>query len=580
MSKKSTSEIKTRTIKVTQKNGDIYVIERKTIYDPDKKYNKVLSSRLINKIPKGSDKPVPTRAKRSKDKITEASETPQLSATRKRTGMMDVVEHIGKTSGIDEAIYSITDEGTAKKIISLARYLLCTNGQSLPGILTWQYAHALPYSEGITEDVYHRLFKDVGLDESLQQNFFKRRCEVLDHDSGIAYDSTTYSTYSENQIEARYGYNKAGDGLKAIKYLVMYSLSSRQPIAFTKRQGDLSDVSTIGSALQQLLTIGVKKAEIITDNGYYSEANISELFHRHFDFITLAKPTIKWIRPEIDAHAEEIKKLSSVCPYDPSTHGITVKLMHQFSRTRERASKKSGLSQGDEESFTRRMYLHIFFNASRKVDEDQCFERELLSLKQQLEQGAALSEFNDAAQKRIRSYLVIKTRGKKRAVSFNEKACARAKQYHGYFTLISSSEKNTFEALRKYRKRENIEDYFRSSKQHADSMRIRVWDPDTLRGRMFVQFVSLCYYEYLSEQVRTMKMALGNKNGDSLHDQKKNLTLENKLKSWLENTPIYLQLQWFDVVETVDVSSELMHKRWTSEVTARDRMFLEKLGVK
>ena len=91
----------------------------------------------------------------------------------------------------------------------------------------------------------------------------------------------------------------------------------------------MSDVSTIGSALQQLLTIGVKKAEIITDNGYYSEAKISELFLRHFDFITLTKPTIKWIRPEIDAHTEEIKTLSSVCPYDPSTHGITVKLMHK-----------------------------------------------------------------------------------------------------------------------------------------------------------------------------------------------------------------------------------------------------------
>lgn len=50
--------------------------------------------------------------------------------------MMDIIEHIGSVSSIDEALYSFTDTGTAQKIISLARYLLATNGQSLPGIMT------------------------------------------------------------------------------------------------------------------------------------------------------------------------------------------------------------------------------------------------------------------------------------------------------------------------------------------------------------------------------------------------------------------------------------------------------------
>ena len=54
------------TVKVAQKNGDIYIIERKTMYDEKKRYNRVLSSKLIAKIPKGGDKPVPTRPKRAK----------------------------------------------------------------------------------------------------------------------------------------------------------------------------------------------------------------------------------------------------------------------------------------------------------------------------------------------------------------------------------------------------------------------------------------------------------------------------------------------------------------------------------
>ena len=50
--------------------------------------------------------------------------------------MMDIISHIGTISGIDDAIYDNTDTGTAQKILSLARYLLATNGQSLPGITT------------------------------------------------------------------------------------------------------------------------------------------------------------------------------------------------------------------------------------------------------------------------------------------------------------------------------------------------------------------------------------------------------------------------------------------------------------
>ena len=47
----------------------------------------------------------------------------------------------------------------------------------------------------------------------------------------------------------------------------------------------------------------------------------------------------------------------------------------------------------------------------------------------------------------------------------------------------------------------------------------------------------------------------------------------------MENTPVYLQLQWFDTVEEVKVSSELRNNRWNTEITARDALYLEKLGM-
>ena len=589
MPAKPSNEIKTRTIHNTQKNGDIYILERKIIYDTEKKYNKVLSTKLISKIPKGTEVPVPTRPKKAKSGINtdlvsltnggDGSNRNHIVASRMRVGMMNIIDHIGKVSGIDDAIYDNTDIGTAQKIISLARYLLATNGQSLPGILTWQYNHPLPYAEGISEDIYHDLFKSVGFDETMQQNFFLSRCGDLSDGVAIAYDSSAVSTYSENQTEARYGYNQSGDGLKTIKYLSLYSIDTRQPIAFTKQPGNLPDVITIGNALSQLMALGVKKAEVVTDNGYYSENNLSEMFQAHFGFITLAKISLKWIRPEIDSHRQDIDRLSSACPFDPSTHGVTVILMRDFVKTRKYGSKKAGLNKGDEETFRRKVYLHIFYNAARKVDEDNCFEQDLISIKKMVEEGIPLSGLSETAQEKVRKYLVIKTWGKTTNISFNEKACALVKQYHGFFALVSNSEKDTFSALSKYRKREYIEGCFRSAKQNVDSTRLRVWDADTLRGRMFVQFIALCYYEFLSEKIRSIKPELGKDHDESIQKSKQQIKLEKKLKSWLENTPLYIQLQWFDVIEGVEISSKLKSVRWATETTARDKLFLEKLGV-
>ena len=361
------------------------------------------------------------------------------------------------------------------------------------------------HSEGISEDIYHDLFRIVGLDETLQQNFFLSRCNNLTDGVAVAYDSTTISTYSENQDEARYEYSKFSDGLKTIKYLSLYSVETRQPIAFTKQPGNLPDVITIGYALSQLTALGVKKVEVITDNGYYSEKNLSEMFQAHFGFITLAKLSLKWIWPEIDKHRQQIDRLSAACPFEPSTYGMTLILMRDFVRTRKHANRKTGLNKGDAETFRRKVYLHIFYNAAKKVEEDSNFDQDLMSIKKMLEDGTLIEDLSDALQSKIKKYFIIKVRGKKKSISYNEKSCAQAKRHHGFFTLVSNSERDTFSALSKYRKREHIEAYFKSAKQHADSTRIRVRDADTLRGRMFVQFISLCYYEFISEKVRVMK---------------------------------------------------------------------------
>ncbi|MBR1442395.1 MAG: transposase, partial [Firmicutes bacterium] len=200
----------------------------------------------------------------------------------------------------------------------------------------------------------------------------------------------------------------------------------------------------------------------------------------------------------------------SLCPFDHSIHGVSVSIMHDFEKVRKYKNHKSGAEKGSIETFSRRIYINIYFSLARHNAAKVAFESNLYEIKTLLENGSSLEELSPSAQEKALKYFTIKKRGNKVTIVPKSKAIQDANKYHGYFVLVSNKEKDPFECLKKYRKRETIESFFEADKQHADGNRVRVWDADTLRGRMFVQFVSLCYYEYFSEEIRKLKKHLDN----------------------------------------------------------------------
>lgn len=581
MGGKTAEGTRKRVVKLKRKNGDVYVQERTVRYNPEKKYEEIVASRIIGKIRAGETEMVPTGSKRPSG--SKPKGRPDVSggvtASRRRVGAMEILDHVGRESGIDSALYESTDAGTAQKIISIARYLVATNGQTLPGIQTWQLRHELPYKEGLSEDVYGGLFRDVGMNETLQQNFFKRRCELVNETDGIAYDSTTISTYSQQLPDARYGFNKAGDGLKTIKLPVMTSLTERQPLAFTKQPGNLSDITSLEHALDELQALGVKAREVVVDNGYCSERNLADLLSRRFGFITLIRTSTAWVRRELDSHMGDLCSAASICPGDTAMHAVMVPVVREFTKRRKYASRAKGLEKGDEESFRRRVYLHLCFNHARQAADKEALDTELVRLRSFLAEGGAWEDLNERSQQLAGTYLVIgKARGGGVAVTFNEDAYREAMKYHGYFAPVSNRQKDPFVCLERYRERAGVETFFRIDKEQLDGSRSRVWDDAALRGRFFVQFVAMCYYAYYNARIRALKASLGRP--DPGHNASRaTLEEERRLLAWLNNTPLYLQLQWFDTTESVSVSTPVHQRRWKTEITSRDRLYLEKLGV-
>ena len=146
----------------------------------------------------------------------------------------------------------------------------------------------------------------------------------------------------------------------------------------------------------------------------------------------------------------------------------------------------------------------------------------------------------------------------------------------GYFVLVSNCEKDPFKALELYRSREKIEDLFSVQKNSMDGRRPRVWYPENLRGRQFVQFVALGYYFFLNRRIRLLKETLGENDGSKTKEM---LKREKALKTWLDSRSLIQILEWFDAVTETRIQTQFARRRVTTETTARDDLFLQKLGV-
>lgn len=556
-----------------RKNGDTYIYERVTGYDPEKRKTVTLSERLKGKIKAGTDVIVPTRPKRQKSD-TAATESTTPNATRKHTGVTQLLQWVGKSSKIDSDVFASFERGDAEKILSIARYLVATDGNTLPRMECWQMMHDLPYREGISPDVYGELFNYLGQHEDMIQKYFRNRAAVLKSKPVIAFDSTTISTYSENQIEARHGFNKDGDGLKTVKLLTLFSIKDREPIAFAKQPGNITDVKSIENTLKQIECLDVDRPVIVTDNGYYSHENMMEFARRNMKFLTLVDPDVKWVRQIIDEQRDTVALTSHICPFDINIRGASTSVMHTFEYKRQRS--RGTVAAGEVETFAKRLYVHVFYSQHNMGKKSVAFDESILKLKEQIEAGE--TDFTQSAQRKIDKYLILNRmgRGGHLKVEFNEQAIADARKYYGYFVLVGNQPMDTFEALENYRMRERIEEAFADQKGSLDSRRPRVWYPDNLRGRMFVQFVALGYLCHLKRKLKEVRETLGVITPEKTKEQ---LDLEKKLAVWLDSHSIAQIMDWFDCVETTTCHTESGMIRWTTESVSRDKLLLTKLGV-
>lgn len=570
MPKKASGKPVTKRIERLQSNGDIYIYDVTTLYNPEKRYNEHVSSKLIGKIPAGGTDIVPTRSRKSK-----GQDAPK--ASRLNVGVTDILAWIGKQSGIDKDVYASADKGTAQKLLSIAWFWMANPDKSIRSIEEWQINHRIPYSEGLSEDTCYRLMKQMGLDIAVSQNYFRQRASRAPSKASVAVDTTTISSYSENLNDVRYGYNKDGNGLAAVKLLTLFSLEDHQPIAFMRQPGNIPDVISVLNALKQLSVLGMDKPLIVLDGGFFSDDNILAFMQRHTKFLMRGPLTGRWIRPELDEAMDTFETPSNVCPYDSNIYGMTRAITLEFGS--ERKYTRNGIEKGDIVTEGHRLYLHFYLNVDKARIEKAALLDDVKSVMQQLEKGVDESLLTKAEQNIVRKYLKIYRTPKRFSVSTNDAAILKDTKYCGYFVLLSNNKMAAFDALREYRLREKTEEGFRIDKQYNDAHVTRTKTGASLEGRFFCQFIAYGYEEFFQNAVNKVKGSLAVPTGDPRHDNTETFKKEKALLNWLNKMSIAKLFDWFDAIQETTVTSNIAKSRWKTETIERDRLFLSKLGV-
>jgi hypothetical protein len=463
--------------------GVTYAYESTSYWDKEKKQSRS-TRRLIGIVDSetGEIKPT-TKKKREINKPAQPpAETPWLYARRTFYGATYLLGCIGKTTGV-EADFETCFPDTYKQILSIAYYLILEDKNPLYRFPKWGWLHTHPYGRAISSQESSDLFS--GITESQRLHFFRLQGKRRMEKEYWAFDTTSISSYSEALRQVRYGKNKDGDALPQINLALLYGEQSCLPFYYRKLPGNIADVSIIKQMLKDMEFLGCKKIKLVMDRGFYSERNINALLTEHLKFLIGAKLSLKFLGKEMDSVRETIRSWQNFLP-DAEAFGVTVPFQWNYSRYRP--------YKQDELHEERRMYLHIYFDTIKALDD----ERKLTTLIYQLN-GELMSGMREKEHEALYSkYFDVKTtpvRGIK--VTAREDVLAEARKNFGFFALFGNEAMDAGQALLIYRNKDVVEKAFDNVKDRLDMRRMNVSSDLSLDGKLFVEFIALIYISYL-----------------------------------------------------------------------------------
>lgn len=479
----------------SKQTGITYAYESVSYWDKEKQQSRA-KRKCIGKVDPVTKEIIPTRKKNvptvSVEKETlKRGPAPTTEIARGFFGATYLFDEIGEKLGVISDLKACFPD-TYKQILSMAYYLIMEDKNSLSRFPKWAATHKHPHGKNIPSQRSSELF--VSITEEARENFFRLQGKRRTENEFWAYDTTSISSYSKCLRQVHYGVNKDHDLLPQINVAMLFGEQSNVPFYYRKLAGNITDVKTIKNLLADMDFLGYSKVKLVMDRGFYSEANINDMYKVHLKFLIATKTSLKFVKTELDNKRETMRNWTNYSQkYD--LYAQTTMINWAYSQSRP--------YKGDVIKGERRMYLHMYFNAEKAVDDERNLHMQLITLQAELESG----KHNPEHEKQYSKYFGIKStpvRGAK--VIAKEDVLAEVKKNYGYFVLLSNEIKDPIEALEIYRNKDLVEKAFGNLKERLSFDRLGVSSDLSLDGKLFVEFVALIYLSYIKKQMQDKNM--------------------------------------------------------------------------
>lgn len=519
-----------------KKTGITYAYESVSYWDREKQQSRA-KRKCIGRVDPDTQGIIPTR-KRKVPAVGEKAKrgpVPAVWPARKFYGSTYLLDRIAEATGITNDLKKCFP-GSFRQILSLAYYLILEDKNPLSRFPHWAALHRHPYGDVISSQRSSELFASIT--EEARQRFFKLQGKRRAEKEYLSYDSTSVSSYSKCLRQVRYGKNKDHEHLPQINLNLLFGQQSRLPFYYRKLPGNIPDVKTLRKLVADMNTLGYEKIKVVLDRGFFSAANINDLYRQHMKFLIGGKMSLKLVKTHLDTVRDTMRNWTN---YNQAYQLYTYSLPITWNYTQDRPYK------GDTVNADRRMYLHLYFSPDRALEEEKSFNNRLSQWRNELESGQRHPEHENHYGK----YFEVKStpvRGIQ--VVAKEEAIAEAKCSYGFFALLSNDIKNATEALEIYRNKDVVEKAFENLKERLNLRRMAVSSEQSLDGKLFVQFIALIFLSFI-----TRKM------------QEKNLFKDYTLQEILDE---------LDVIECFEVPGKQLQ---VGEMTMRQMDLYDKLEV-
>lgn len=332
-------------------------------------------------------------------------------------------------------------------VLALLFHKVLHGGANCYAQVWWEgaYARILFPKASLQSQRVSEILMELG-DEFYQRAFFKEYLRYISSKCGrgILVDSTGLPNDIRFPLTAINNHN--GVISNEARLILVMDRQSGMPIYFRYTAGNIVDVSTLETTLNEVRAYGVDVEYAIVDAGYFSEKNIKELQSRHISFVMRMIPNRRMYKELVKAHAVDLEDAKYLVKYRERFVYIKRIVIDLFG--------KDG-------------YAYIAEDIDRKHDE----------IKKYI--SGALNN-NDISTEDMNAEMREK----------------------GIFILVSSDKIDVNEILPLYYTRQAIEQVFDFGKNCVDLLPLRVHGIEAFRGHLLLSFMASTIYIMVNNMLK------------------------------------------------------------------------------